>query len=134
MRGREVVMELSEMKLIEPPRNRNEELYISITEKGDMAFNSRLCEKLFGDDKKRAVRVYITDDMKIIAVQYDPKSDFIIPRDKRKKYEEFARKLEKKGYNVPAKYIVEWNEHMNAWVGVLREVAEAPQLLKKRKK
>ena len=41
--------------------------------------------------------------------------------------------LEKKGYAVPAKYIVEWNEKAQMWVGVLQEVTEAPQIQKRRK-
>ena len=133
MRGKDIDMDLAKMQLIERPKKWYEELKITVTEKGSMIFSSVFTRKLFETQETRGILIYRTEDMKIIAVKADADSDFVIPNDRRINFTEFAEEMKRKGYGFPGKYSIEWNEHMNAWVGVLDEVAEAPQLSKKRK-
>lgn len=133
MRGKDIDMDLAKMQLVERPPKWYEELKVTVTEKGSMIFSSLFAQKLFEAQEKRGVLIHRTEDMKIIAIKADADSDFVIPSGRRINFTEFAEEMKRKGYGFPGKYSIEWNEHMNAWVGVLDEVAEAPQLSKKRK-
>ncbi len=42
----------------------------------------------------------------------------------RLKHPEFVNCLRKMDYGLPAKYMVEWDETKQAWIGILEEVPE----------
>ena len=80
------------------------------------------------------IKLYATDDMKILAVHPDINSDFRYPKNGRRKFKSYVESLKNKGYKIPATYNVEWNEKIQSWVGILQEVAESPRLTNGRRK
>ena len=80
------------------------------------------------------IKLYATDDMKILEVHPDINSDFRYPKNGRRKFKSYVESLKNKGYKIPATYNVEWNEKIQSWVGILQEVAESPRLTNGRRK
>ena len=134
MRGSQVDINLSEMIKLEEPKKWYEKFMVSVSVRGEVTLNPQFKRKLQGEEQGRiGVNIYRSNDYKIIGIIEDKDSKFTFSENGRLKYAEWAQMLEKKGYAVPAKYIVEWNEKAQMWVGVLQEVTEAPQIQKRRK-
>lgn len=135
MRGSEVVISLSDMNLLIPSVKRINTMKIRALETGEIVLGAdlrkRLTEKMPNGWK---VRLYATDDMKIMALHPDEQSDYKFSKEGRRVFKEEVDKIKKKGYKFPAIYNVEWNEQLQSWVGILQEVAESPVLIKRGRK
>lgn len=125
-------VDLSQMNLLEMPEKSNFRLEVCVTAKGELVLGAHLFKTLFGNDDEPFVKYYYTNDYRIIALQKGTKGDFKFPKSGRIKYQKYANKLEALGYKLPAKYRVEWNDKIQAWVGELQEVSQVPILKSKR--
>ena len=133
MRGSQIDINLSEMIKLEEPKKWYEKFILSVSARGELTLNPQFKRKLQGEKMGRiGVNIYISNDYKIIGIIEDEDSKFTFSENGRLKYAAWTQMLEKKGYAVPAKYIVEWNEKAQMWVGILQEVAEVPQISKRR--
>lgn len=135
MRGSEVTINLSEMKEWTSALKSTDTMKIMAFENGDIAMGAELRKSM--DEKMTDVwkiKLYATDDMKILAVQPNMNSDFRYPKNGRRKFKPYVERLKSKGYKIPATYNVEWNEKMQSWIGILQEVAESPRLTNGRRK
>lgn len=125
MRGSEVNINLSEMKEWTSALKSSDTMKIIALENGDIAMGAELRKSM---SEKMAdawkIKLYATDDMKILAVHPDINSDFRYPKNGRRKFKSYVESLKNKGYKIPATYNVEWNEKIQSWVGILQEVAE----------
>ena len=135
MRGSEVNINLSEMKEWTSALKSSDTMKIIALENGDIAMGAELRKSM---SEKMAdawkIKLYVTDDMKILAVHPDINSDFRYPKNGRRKFKSYVESLKNKGYKIPATYNVEWNEKIQSWVGILQEVAESPRLTNGRRK
>lgn len=135
MRGSEVNINLSEMKEWTSALKSSDTMKIIALENGDIAMGAELRKSM---SEKMAdawkIKLYATDDMKILAVHPDINSDFRYPKNGRRKFKSYVESLKNKGYKIPATYNVEWNEKIQSWVGILQEVAESPRLTNGRRK
>ena len=126
MRGSEVNINLSEMKEWTSALKSSDTMKIIALENGDIAMGAELRKSM---SEKMAdawkIKLYATDDMKILAVHPDINSDFRYPKNGRRKFKSYVESLKNKGYKIPATYNVEWNEKIQSWVGILQEVAES---------
>ena len=125
MRGSEVNINLSEMKEWTSALKSSDTMKIIALENGNIAMGAELRKSM---SEKMAdawkIKLYATDDMKILAVHPDINSDFRYPKNGRRKFKSYVESLKNKGYKIPATYNVEWNEKIQSWVGILQEVAE----------
>ena len=135
MRGSEVTLSLEEMKLWTPLFRRSDTMKITALNNGEISLGAALrrsMDKKMGGEWK--VDIYATDDMKIMALQPNEEGKFRYPKNGRRVFRDYVFELKKKGYKIPATYEVEWNEQLQSWVGVLKEVAESPHLIKRGRK
>lgn len=111
MRGSEVNINLSEMKEWTSALKSSDTMKIIALENGDIAMGAELRKSM---SEKMAdawkIKLYATDDMKILAVHPDINSDFRYPKNGRRKFKSYVESLKNKGYKIPATYNVEWNE------------------------
>ena len=135
MRGSEVNINLSEMKEWTSALKSSDTMKIIALENGDIAMGAELRKSM---SEKMAdawkIKLYATDDMKILAVHPGINSDFRYPKNGRRKFKSYVESLKNKGYKIPATYNVEWNEKIQSWVGILQEVAERPAIDKWKEK
>lgn len=131
MRGSETDVSLLKLTKLERPGKRYDNMVLTITEKGNLSLNGKLRQKIQEDDGHVRVNIWITEDLKIVAIKKEENPNFIFPKNGVMKYPELLCKLSKIGYRIPAQYIVEWNEKANMWIGVLQEIPEAPKLMKR---
>lgn len=117
MRGSEVNINLSEMKEWTSALKSSDTMKIIALENGDIAMGAELRKSM---SEKMAdawkIKLYATDDMKILAVHPDINSDFRYPKNGRRKFKSYVESLKNKGYKIPATYNVEWNEKIQSWV------------------
>ncbi len=135
MRGREIDISLSDMKDWTPLERRSDTMKVTALHTGEIVLGAELrrCISNKLNDKGMNVKIYATDDMKVLAIRPDFQSKFKYPKNGRRNFKEYVGNLKLKGYKIPAVYNVEWNEQLQSWVGILQEVAERPQLIKGRK-
>ena len=104
-------------------------LIITITDTGSLCMNGKLREKLKDTDGYVKVRIFKTEDLKLIAIRNEfEDEEFKFPKNGVIKYPELLEELKFKGFLIPAKYVVEWNDNLNMWVGKLTEVSAAPRV------
>lgn len=109
-------------------------LIVTITDTGSLCLNGKLREKLQDTDGYVKVRIFNTEDLKFIAIRNGSEDEeFKFPKNEVIKYPELLGELKGKGFLIPAKYIVEWNENLNMWVGKLKEVSAAPRVKRRGK-
>ena len=130
MRGSEVNINLSEMKEWTSALKSSDTMKIIALENGDIAMGAELRKSM---SEKMAdawkIKLYATDDMKILAVNAGSSSlKFTLIELPEKNV------VKNKGYKIPATYNVEWNEKIQSWVGILQEVAESQRLTNGRRK
>lgn len=133
MRGSEIDITCLDLIKLEKPKKRYDDMIISVTEKGKLCLNGKLRQEMQKRGGYSKVSIVVTQDSKIIGIKQDENSDFQFPKSGIVQHLQILCMLNKQGYNVPAKYIVEWNERGSMWVGVLQEVAEAPQIKRKQR-
>lgn len=134
MRGSEINIDLSEMTELEGPVKWYDRLILSVTARGEVVLNAKFRQALQGEKEgKIGVNIFVTNDWKIIGIVQDGDPKILFSERGHLKYMAWTQMLDKKGYALPAKYIIEWNEKAQMWVGVLQEVAEAPKVQRKRK-
>ena len=121
------------MTKLEPPKRWYEEMAISITEGGWLALNSRLQKDLEEDDVVQ-ISIYASEDYKTLLICQEQVPVFTFGKTGRIKYPELAHLLEKKGYRIPARYVVEQSPNEKEWIARLQEVSEAPKLQQRRKR
>lgn len=88
--------------------------------------NSVLLRDVKEHSPNMEVDFYHSPDYRIIALinHQKPENKFKFHQDGRIRHNEFVAELRDRGYEIPAKYSVEWNSGANAWVGMLEEVPE----------
>lgn len=105
MRGSEVNINLSEMKEWTSALKSSDTMKIIALENGDIAMGAELRKSM---SEKMAdawkIKLYATDDMKILAVHPDINSDFRYPKNGRRKFKSYVESLKNKGYKIPATY------------------------------
>lgn len=100
MRGSEVNINLSEMKEWTSALKSSDTMKIIALENGDIAMGAELRKSM---SEKMAdawkIKLYATDDMKILAVHPDINSDFRYPKNGRRKFKSYVESL---GFNYKA--------------------------------
>lgn len=135
MRGSEISLNLPEMKRWTPLTRLSDTMQIKAMDNGELVLGVELRKSMTEKMQDMwKVEVYATDDMKVIVMQPNKKGNFKFPKNGRRAFKEYVSELKSKGYKIPAIYDVEWNEAVQAWVGVLQEVAERPVLVKRGRK
>ena len=101
MRGSEVNINLSEMKEWTSALKSSDTMKIIALENGDIAMGAELRKSM---SEKMAdawkIKLYATDDMKILAVHPDINSDFRYPKNGRRKFKSYVESLKNKGYKI----------------------------------
>ena len=133
---RENMQNICKEKMIklEPPKKWYEKRAISITEGGWLALNSRLQKDLQEGDETVQISIYASEDLKTLLICQEQTQAFSFGKTGRIKYLELAHSLEKRGYRIPARYIVERSSNEKEWIASLQEVSEAPKPQQGRKR
>lgn len=110
-------------------------MQVTALESGYISLNEVLKRKIAerGADSCN-MEIYATEDLRILTLYPDPKSNFKFPKSGRRKMKSYIDELHRKGYKIPAIYNVEWNDKSEAWVGILQEVSECPKVVSRRRK
>lgn len=119
-------IDLSKMNLLEMPERWNTVLEVRIKENGEIYICTRLIKKIFEKTGSSYIKFYYSDDYRTIALQGGSECDLKFTQSGKLKHQKYVNKFEELGYKLPAKYHVEWDEKMQAWIGKLQEVCPAP--------
>ncbi|HJB27156.1 MAG TPA: hypothetical protein H9662_11200 [Firmicutes bacterium] len=104
---------------------------INISPRGVISLNKSLLQQIRKHTKelklgfechkkdKRILLLYITDH-----------PNYTFPEGGARKDKRFTRSLVEDGISIPARYLVEWNERANAWVGILNQETSTDALEK----
>lgn len=127
MRARDLTLDLSTMILLERPLDsRNPGMVLRVTDKNFLSMNRVLLREIKEKIPTMLVKFFYQEDYKVIALQEgkDNETSLKFHADGMLRHTEFVNQLREAGYQIPAKYNVEWNEREQAWVGILEEVPE----------
>lgn len=133
MRARDITLDLSAMVLLEKPLDsRNPGMVLRVTEKNFLSMNRVLLREIKEKNPSMLVKFYYQEDYKVIALQEgtDRETSIKFHADGMLRHTDFVNQLREAGYQIPAKYNVEWNEREQAWVGILEEVPELKDAVK----
>lgn len=125
MRPRDLDIDLSTMMTLEKPINsRNPGMVLSISEKNRISMNSVFLREVKAKVPTMLVKFLYQADYRVIALQAGQPGENVIKfhMDGTLKHCDFVNQLREAGYQIPGKYIVEWNEAQQAWIGILEEV------------
>lgn len=124
MRGSEVNINLSEMKEWTSALKSSDTMKIIALENGDIAMGAELRKSM---SEKMAdawkIKLYATDDMKILAVHPDINSDFRYPKNGRRKFKSYVESLKNKGYKIPARDIKHLRREHRSVIEIAEEIA-----------
>ena len=124
-------IDFSEMVPVKMPLNsRNHGLVLKVSENGFLSLNSALLRDLKGKSPDMEVKFYRMPDCKAIVLVNEQEGDhlFRFHRDGRIRHMDFVSELKMKGYQMPAKYVLEWSGENCAGVGFLEEIPELKDL------
>lgn len=120
-------IDFSTMKHLTMPSKQGTEMAVSVTKSGEICLNGRLLQEIKKIIPDVVVCVDYTEDSRAIMIRNAGKAnDFRFGKNGRVKHKEFAGELEKMGYGIPARYVVQWEPEKEAWIGILQEVKNAP--------
>ena len=134
MRPSELEFDISELKPLGMPYRKKFDMALTVSEKCYCSMNGQLLKQVKEIIPELEMNVLISEDLKVIVLQKSNEPNFKFRKSGIIKHQEFTKKLEEKGYAIPAKYIIEWSKEKNAWVGLLQEVTKAPSIKKGRRK
>lgn len=121
-------LKIDEMKVMEMPGRGSDKLMVTVNEQGFFTVGTGLLRKLKLMFPELEMEIRRSDDARFLVFREAESYKFMIGKTGHFKYTEFMETLKGKGYHLPARYVVGWNDRMNAWVGVLQEVEEAPDV------
>lgn len=127
MRPRDMEFNVEELILMKmPENNRYPKMAVSVTTEKFIRLNETLRKKLEEDTDELKMEIRVSRDCKIIVLRNgESESEKIkFHKDGKLRNVEFADQLIELGYALPARYIIEWNDKIQAWVGILEEVPE----------
>lgn len=120
-------IDFSKMKHLKMPSKQGTEMAVSVTKSREISLNGKLLEKIRKMNPEALVCVDYTEDLRVIMIRNAGEdNDFRFGKNGRVKHKEFVGELEKLGYGIPARYVVEWDGEKEAWIGILQEVQNAP--------
>lgn len=120
-------IDFSTMKHLKMPSKQGTEMAVSVTKSREICLNGKLLQEIKKVTPDAMVCVDYTEDGRAIIIRNAEKAnDFRFGKNGRVKHKEFVGELEKLGYGIPARYVVEWNPEKEAWIGILQEVQSAP--------
>lgn len=124
-------LDLSLLRVLAAPSIRGKEFALNITEKRYMTMTRNLYEAFSAKASDGHATLRVDDTLKQLYISPDRKGNFHFSKTNRIPYSEFSHELEQKGYALPAKYIVSWDEELQSFVGNLQVVCQAPALPKR---
>ena len=133
MRPSEVTIDLIKFNKLKAPVKHNNEMFLNINETRNVTLNGILFNTLKDAKGWVHIDIFASDDYKTIALISTENSTYVFNKSRSLKANEFAYELEKRGYPIPAKYLVEWTENANCYVGLLQIVAAAPKISRRKK-
>ena len=85
------------------------------------ACNNRLYRHIRTFEKivKNYFVIYLTSDMKTLAIKSSANANFKFPKSRRLQCNELLYLLDRNGFSTPVKYIVDWNDANNCFTGSL---------------
>ena len=133
MRPSEITIDLSKFNKLKAPVKHNNEMFLNINETRNITLNSILFNTLKNAKDWVHIDIFASDDFKTIALIPSENSSYVFNKSRSLRANEFAYELEKRGYPILAKYLIEWNEKANCYVGLLQIVAAAPKISRRKK-
>lgn len=120
-------IDFSKMKHLKMPVKKGREMAVSVTKSREISLNGKLLQEIKKINSDAIVWVDYTEDGRAIMIRNAGEdNDFRFGKTGRVKHKEFVGELEKLGYGIPARYLVEWDIEKEAWIGILQEVQSAP--------
>ena len=113
------IIDFQKMHKLKTPPSRYSELSVSISEKGMLTISSSLFNKMEKFDNKVIADFYLTPDMKTLAIKSSADANFKFPKSRRLQCNELLYMLDRSGFSIPVKYIVDWNDANNCFSGSL---------------
>lgn len=127
MRPKDLEVDLSKMIPLEMPlSSRGPGMILRITEKDCLCMNSVFIREIKAKVPSMLFRFLYQADYKVIALQAGQSGEGFVKfnADGNLKHSEFVNQLREAGYQIPARYTVEWSDSQQAWIGMLEEVPE----------
>lgn len=121
-------LNIDEMEIMEMPGRAGGKLTVSVDAKGFFTVSTALLRKLKLMFPELEMEIRKSKDARFLVFREAESYKFMLGKTGHFIYTDFMEELKAKGYNLPARYTVAWNSGMNAWVGILQEVEEAPDV------
>ena len=129
MRPGELKIDFETLIPLKTPAGYNQGMRLNVTKGGNITINKDLVNVFRPEnDAKMQLSIQLTKDYKIVVLKQIDVKGFSFNYANSIKHKEFAMELEAKGYILPVRYQVEWNEDAAAWVGIMEEVECAPSI------
>ena len=108
-------LDTSKFSLLQPQTARYSQMVLTVKEKGELKMNSALMNKI----KERDVEIFVSKDCRTIILNPLGTCSHKFTKAGTAKNREIVSMLRKLRIKFPISYIVEWNESICAWEGVL---------------
>lgn len=128
VRADELHIDLGSLRILEMPRRIGRKMFVKVNAKGYFTVSSAFMEELKGMFPTMEMEIRISDDARVLVFRSPELYKFRMCKTGHFKHLDFMAELKKHGYKLPAEYSIAWNPSMNAWVGILQEVEEAPDV------
>lgn len=113
-------IDLCNFKEISPPRRTISCCALNVSPKGQVSLNKMLMDEINQHvDSFHLGFAHHEEDKRIIALYKSENPNYTFSSGGGRKDVAFSQSLIEDGITLPARYVVEWNESANAWVGVL---------------
>ncbi|MCU6762760.1 Uncharacterised protein [uncultured Roseburia sp.] len=103
--------------VLEPARKQQDELRVSVTSKGCINLNSKLQQKV----SNNKFEIILSRDCRAMLLNPNGEIMHTFTKAGTATNREILSLLEAKKIKLPAYYIMEWNEELNMWSGILSE-------------
>lgn len=130
VRAEELHIDIDSLRILEMPRRLGRKMFVKVNAKGYFTASPAFMEELKRMFPTMEMEIRISDDARVLVFRGPELYKFRMCKTGHFMHLDFMEELKKRGYILPAEYSIAWNSSMNAWVGILQEVEEAPDVRK----
>lgn len=115
----EMSIDLSSMEPVPHPSASLTSMALNISASGHIAMNQRLYDRVVQQVPSLNLEFLIHPDRTLLALRISDTPNYKFPKGGRIKDTAFSRQLVSAGISLPARYAMNWEPSVNAWIGTL---------------
>ncbi len=120
--------DLSDMTLLEMPSKQVSQCYATVNERGEFFLSPKLLGQLSEKSPTLELEIRKNDTYRLLSFALSDTPNFQFPKSGRMKHKALMEQLKNRGYGLPARYLVQWEDELGIWLGRLQEIAPSPKL------